>query len=142
MQYAAWFSFLRQKGIPGLDPTKRAMMLGEAPGPGDAVYLWGRLDAELGACDPAWTENLPQASVGGGDYANRCLHTSLEIEEKMMMRNGLTREESVTLIGAHTAGHTRNKFGVAFMGAWVPSGRDDHTPNGPGERMTHDKSDH
>jgi len=61
---------------------------------------------------------------------DRCNVAGIEIEEKMMKRNGFTAEEATTLIGAHTIGSLRFTFG-GLGGPWVTNGKEDFTPTGP-----------
>lgn len=123
IQFAGWFSVIRQRGLPGLNQKKIVELID--------TFRWGRLDEQ--ACDIEWTENLPGFALGTdeNDIEARCLFAGGEVKEKMMDRNGFTAEEATALIGAHTIGLTRNVFGSSLAAPWVANGADDATPQGP-----------
>eukprot|EP00543_Licmophora_paradoxa_P004758 CAMPEP_0202453988 /NCGR_PEP_ID=MMETSP1360-20130828/11830_1 /ASSEMBLY_ACC=CAM_ASM_000848 /TAXON_ID=515479 /ORGANISM="Licmophora paradoxa, Strain CCMP2313" /LENGTH=449 /DNA_ID=CAMNT_0049073199 /DNA_START=285 /DNA_END=1631 /DNA_ORIENTATION=+ len=123
IQFAGFFSSLRQVGAsPGLTSPKRGQL---------NTFKWGRPDKV--SCSTAWTRNLPGFQLGNDHkgVSMRCKMAGVEIEEKLMKRNGFTAEEACALIGAHTIGLTRNTFGRSLAGPWVTNGKDDATPNGP-----------
>mmetsp|Transcript_41306 Transcript_41306/g.125002 ORF Transcript_41306/g.125002 Transcript_41306/m.125002 type:complete len:438 (-) Transcript_41306:315-1628(-) len=121
IQFAGLFATQRQRDdsapVGTIDPAKQAALL---------AYQWGRPD-ELN-CVPAWTENLPGMNPPGLTIMDRCPAAGMEIEEKMMHRNGFTKTEANVLIGAHTIGRIRNTFGGP--GPWALNGDDTATPEG------------
>jgi hypothetical protein len=121
IQFAGLFAAVRQTDTPGITDAKIAQLL---------KFEWGRPDEE--SCQVDWCRNLPDFALGTEDVLpTRCKMAGKEIKEKMMDRNGFTSEEATALIGAHTIGLTRNKFGPGHAAPWVEHGADDFTPDGP-----------
>lgn len=123
IQFAGFFTAVRQRGVPGMDPQKSDELIHS--------FRWGRIDET--DCDIAWTLNLPGFQLGadGTNIPQRCLFAGTEVREKMIERNGFTAREAAALIGAHTIGQTRNVFGPSLAGPWTRNGADDATPDGP-----------
>jgi hypothetical protein len=120
-QFAGLFAAVRQTNTPGLTDDKIAQLL---------KFEWGRRDEPN--CQVGWCRNLPGFILGTEDVlSSRCRMAGKEIKNKMMDRNGFTSEEATALIGAHTIGLTRNKFGPKHAAPWVEEGADDFTPEGP-----------
>jgi hypothetical protein len=127
IQFAGWFSVIRQKDVPGLTTAKRNELV-------VSTMTWGRKD-ELN-CQIEWTLNLPGFENLGAsefDVPGRCMFAGGEIKKKMMDSNGFTAMEATALMGAHTIGLTRNVFGTGgpLVSKWAHNGGDNHTPQGP-----------
>jgi catalase (peroxidase I) len=121
IQFAGLFAAVRQTDTPGITPAKIAQLL---------KFEWGRPDES--SCKVDWCRNLPDFALGTEDVLpTRCMMAGKEIKNKMMDRNGFTSEEATALIGAHTIGLIRNKFGPVFAAPWVENGADDFTQDGP-----------
>jgi Peroxidase len=125
IQFAGWFSVIRQKDVPGLTAAKRTELVQRTH--------WGRPDEKQ--CQTAWTANLPGFSLGLADpedIPGRCKFAGGEIKNKMMDRNGFTDMEATALMGAHTIGLTRNVFGTggSLVSQWAHNGHDSATPQG------------
>lgn len=95
VQFSAFFATTRQSlGPESISSSATSSTAIQKRDTLKANFDWGRPDETN--CDSAWTDNLPgfnspgTQACGGANIPCRCAAAGIEIEEKMMNRNGFT----------------------------------------------------